>query len=85
MPTARYSQPFPVFGRKGWAFGVGPLFSFPTTSEDRFGSGKWQAGAAGAFAALGLWNHQDPRLARWGYWGWLGLAGLPPLIAYLMK
>ncbi len=56
MPTARYSQPFPVFGRKGWAFGVGPLFSFPTTSEDRFGSGKWQAGAAGAFVVPRDWK-----------------------------
>lgn len=46
----------PVFEQKGWAFGVGPLFSFPTASEDRFGSGKWQAGAAGAFVIPRDWG-----------------------------
>lgn len=29
------------------------------------------AGAMGAAGALGLWNHQSPRLAAWGRAGWL--------------
>lgn len=29
------------------------------------------AGAMGAAGALGLWNHQDPKLARWGKLGWV--------------
>jgi hypothetical protein len=42
------------------------------------------AGAIGASGALGLWNHQDPKLARWGQWGWVWVAGLPYLLRYLM-
>nr|WP_099057404.1 hypothetical protein [Rhizobium sp. ACO-34A] len=38
----------------GW--GVGPLFVAPTASDDRFGSGKWQAGIAGAFAVPQDWG-----------------------------
>lgn len=37
------------------------------------------AGASGAFGALGLWNHQNPKLAFWGKLGLLGVAGLPYL------
>jgi hypothetical protein len=37
------------------------------------------AGAAGAFGAIGLWNHQEPKLAFWGKLGWLGVIGLPLL------
>lgn len=29
------------------------------------------AGALGAAGALGLWNHQDARLARWAWPGWV--------------
>jgi hypothetical protein len=35
------------------------------------------AGATGAFGAIGLWNHQSPKLALWGKLGWFGLVGLP--------
>lgn len=28
------------------------------------------AGAMGAAGALGLWNHQNPKLALWGRLGW---------------
>ena len=35
------------------------------------------AGAAGAFGALGLWEHQNPRLALWGTLGLVGVVGLP--------
>lgn len=35
------------------------------------------AGAIGAAGALGLWNHQNPRLAFCGKLGWLFVAGLP--------
>lgn len=38
------------------------------------------AGAIGASGALGLWNHQNPKLAFWGRLGWAGLLGLPFLI-----
>ena len=34
------------------------------------------AGASGAFGALGLWSHQNPKLAVWGKPGLLGVAGL---------
>ncbi len=34
------------------------------------------AGAMGAAGALGLWNHQDPRLAFWGRLGWAFPVGL---------
>lgn len=35
------------------------------------------AGAIGAAGALGLWNHQNPKLAVWGKLGWLFVAGIP--------
>jgi hypothetical protein len=35
------------------------------------------AGAIGAAGALGLWNHQNRRLALWGRLGWLFIAGIP--------
>ena len=37
-------------------------------------------GASGAFGALGLWNHQNPKLAFWGKLGPLGITGLPYLV-----
>ena len=37
-------------------------------------------GAMGAAGALGLWNHQSPRLALWGRLGWLFLIGVPYLV-----
>jgi hypothetical protein len=42
------------------------------------------AGAAGAFGAMGLWNHQDPKLANWGKAGLLGVVGLPFLIQHFI-
>ena len=42
------------------------------------------AGAMGAAGALGLWNHQVPKLAFWGRLGWLWIAGLPFLVLYLI-
>jgi hypothetical protein len=35
------------------------------------------AGAVGASGALGLWNHQNPKLALWGKLGWLFPLGIP--------
>jgi hypothetical protein len=40
------------------------------------------AGAIGASGALGLWNHQDPKLALWGKLGWSSVAGIPYLVRY---
>lgn len=37
------------------------------------------AGAIGASGALGLWNHQNPKLAFWGKLGWSSVLGLPYL------
>ena len=44
-------------------------------------SGLWisGAGAFGAAGAMGLWNHQNPKLAIWGKLGWAWLAGIPYL------
>lgn len=42
------------------------------------------AGAMGAAGALGLWNHQDPKLARWGRLGWVFPVGIPYLAAHLL-
>ena len=42
------------------------------------------AGAMGAAGALGLWNHQSARLARWGQAGWGFLLGVPPLVRGLL-
>ncbi|MBS0253647.1 MAG: hypothetical protein JSS36_00170 [Proteobacteria bacterium] len=42
------------------------------------------AGATGAAGALGLWNHQNPKLARWGMAGWLFVAGLPYLARHFL-
>jgi len=41
------------------------------------------AGAMGAAGALGLWNHQDPRLARWGRLGWVFPIGIYYLVRHL--
>lgn len=41
------------------------------------------AGAAGAFGALGLWNHPRPTLHRIAKFGWLGVLGLPFIIKAL--
>jgi hypothetical protein len=41
------------------------------------------AGAMGAAGALGLWNHQDPRLARWGKLGWVFPVGIYYLARHL--
>jgi hypothetical protein len=36
--------------RFAWgALGVGPVFVFPSATDDRLGQGKWQVGPAGAF------------------------------------
>ena len=40
--------------------------------------------AMGASGALGLWNHQNPKLARWGTMGWSFVLGLPYLGLWLM-
>jgi hypothetical protein len=42
------------------------------------------AGAIGASGALGLWNHQYPKLAFWGKLGWAGVVGVPFLVRYVM-
>ena len=42
------------------------------------------AGAMGAAGALGLWNHQNARLARWGSAGWAFLLGVPYLVRWLI-
>lgn len=43
------------------------------------------AGAAGAFGALGLWNHPRPALHRIARFGWLGVLGLPSILGALMR
>jgi hypothetical protein len=43
------------------------------------------AGAMGAAGALGLWNHQNPRLALWGKLGWTFLLGVPYLVRALVS
>ena len=43
------------------------------------------AGAMGAAGALGLWNHQNPKLARWGKLGWTFLLGVPYLVRALVS
>lgn len=42
------------------------------------------AGAVGASGALGLWNHQNPKLALWGKLGWSFVLGLPYAGRWLM-
>ncbi len=42
------------------------------------------AGAIGASGALGLWNHQNPKLAFWGKLGWMSIAGLPYLARHVL-
>ena len=40
-----------------WRYGLGPVFVFPTETEDRLGSGKWQIGpTAGAILGAGKWQ-----------------------------
>ncbi len=41
------------------------------------------AGAMGAAGALGLWNHQDPRLARWAQLGWVFPIGIYYVVRHL--
>lgn len=40
-------------------------------------------GGLGAAGALGLWNHQDPRMAFWGRMGLAAVAGVPYLLRWL--
>ena len=42
------------------------------------------AGAVGASGALGLWNHQNPKLAIWGKIAWVWVAGIPFFVRYFM-
>lgn len=42
------------------------------------------AGAMGAAGALGLWNHQNPKLALWGRLGWAFVLGVPYLVRWLV-
>lgn len=42
------------------------------------------AGAMGAAGALGLWNHQNPRLAFWGKLGWVFPIGAYYLARHLI-
>lgn len=42
------------------------------------------AGAMGAAGALGLWNHQNPKLAFWGKLGWVFPIGVYYLSRHLM-
>ena len=42
------------------------------------------AGAIGASGALGLWNHQNPKLARWGQAGLTCVLGLPYLARWAL-
>ncbi|MCZ8135063.1 MAG: hypothetical protein O9266_02070 [Porphyrobacter sp.] len=41
------------------------------------------AGALGAAGALGLWNHQNPKLARWAWPGWVFPIGIYYLVRHL--
>lgn len=41
-------------------------------------------GAMGAAGSLGLWNHQNRKLALWGALGWLWLVGLLMLAWWLL-
>lgn len=41
-------------------------------------------GAMGAAGALSLWNHQSPKLARWGSAAWLFLIGVFYLARHLI-
>ena len=47
---------FVLFGEHGTAFGVGPLIAAPTARGEVYGSGKWQAGAAGIVIAPHNWG-----------------------------
>ncbi|MFC4314024.1 hypothetical protein ACFPN2_33425 [Steroidobacter flavus] len=42
--------------RHGLAWGVGPVLTAPTASEDSLGTGKWQGGASGAVVAVRSWG-----------------------------
>lgn len=49
---------FDIFltGSKDLQFGAGPLFVFPSASEDETGAGKWQAGLAGVVIKPQNWG-----------------------------
>jgi hypothetical protein len=47
---------FVLFGEHGTAIGVGPLIAAPTAGGEVYGSGKWQAGAAGIVIAPHNWG-----------------------------
>lgn len=49
-----------LFPQAGSVFGIGPLFVFPTASEDVLGSEKWQAGAAAVY-----FNYESSQV-QWG-------------------
>lgn len=42
----------------GWIWGAGPVFLLPTSTDDRFGAGKWGAGLTGvALRQSGPWTY----------------------------
>lgn len=41
------------------------------------------AGALGAAGALGLWHHQNPKLARWAWPGWVFPVGIYFIVRHL--
>lgn len=64
-------KPLPLSPGVGLVWGVGPVFAFPTATDDRLGSDKWSAGPTfvavllsktivGGFLVNNLWSYAGP-------------------------
>lgn len=54
----------------GWIVGAGPVFLWPTASDDRLGSGRWAAGPTGvALKQAGSWTYGALANHLWSYAG----------------
>jgi len=61
---------FPKSHHGNWKFGAGPVFQFPTASDDSLGAGKWSAGPGFEIAyEKGKWSFGTLGFQLWSFAG----------------
>lgn len=87
MRTAQYLSPARLTP-EGWVWGVGPVWLFPTATEDTLGLDKWAVGpSAGAFRYVGPWLYGMLADQFWSFAGpgerEVNLTVLQPQVTYV--